>query len=59
MMRGLRSVVLEYPDELEITQDVERCWGRGSLAVVPGIQAWPSAGPDPELHDGFEHLTMN
>ncbi|MET4218919.1 hypothetical protein ABIB00_004140 [Bradyrhizobium sp. LB14.3] len=35
MMRGLRRLVLEYPAELEITQDVERCWGRGS-AVVPG-----------------------
>lgn len=23
MMRDLRSVVLEYPDQLEITQDVE------------------------------------
>lgn len=36
MMRGLRRLVLEYPAELELTQDVERCWGRGSLALVLG-----------------------
>lgn len=45
MMRDLRRVVLEYPDQLEITQDVERCWGRGSLGVVPGYSGmaigWP------------------
>lgn len=58
MMRGLRRLVLEYPAELEITQDVERCWGRGS-AVVSGYSGTTIGRPYPELHDGFEPLAMN